>query len=330
MRRWMPENTGVASRASRFNVVHPKARAGELMKSAIRKVAVLCSAICLQLNAALTPAGETVTANPPTKPGQIRIEYGVPQNPAHKEIHDRMKEDKVLERFREFLSPVHLPGPLLLKFEGCDGVSNAWYEPASRAVTVCYEYIAEVMGNAPLETTAAGVTRDEAIVGPGVEVFLHEIAHALFDMLKLPILGREEDAADQIAAYALMQLGKEDARRTVIGVGYMYGHEAQAQTPGMKQFADAHGLPAQRFYNLLCMAYGADPKLFADLVEQKYLPESRAEYCADEYRQVEYAVNKLIAPHMDQKQRGKVKAKKWLKPAPAAGAKAGAAAPPKP
>jgi hypothetical protein len=78
----------------------------------------------------------------------------------------------------------------------------------------------------------------------------------------------------------------------------------------MKQFADVHGLPVQRFYNLLCMAYGADPVLFADLVEKKYLPESRARGCADEYKQVTYAVQKLISPYMDRKLSKKAKAGK--------------------
>jgi hypothetical protein len=27
---------------------------------------------------------------------------------------------------------------------------------------------------------------------------------------------------------------------------------------------DVHGTPAQRFYNLLCIAYGADAQLFGD------------------------------------------------------------------
>jgi hypothetical protein len=44
---------------------------------------------------------------------------------------------------------------------------------------------AEVIRNAPAEATAAGVTRDEALTGPAVEVFLHEIGHAVFDMLKV-------------------------------------------------------------------------------------------------------------------------------------------------
>jgi len=28
------------------------------------------------------------------------------------------------------------------------------------------------------------------------DLFLHELGHAVFDLLKIPVLGREEDAAD--------------------------------------------------------------------------------------------------------------------------------------
>ena len=76
---------------------------------------------------------------------------------------------------------MRLPRALLLKVEGCDGESNAWYE--NDAVTVCYEYLADVLRNAPKETTAAGVTRTDAIVGPTLEVFVHEVGHAVFDYL---------------------------------------------------------------------------------------------------------------------------------------------------
>jgi len=33
-------------------------------------------------------------------------------------------------------------------------------------------------------------------------------------------------------------------------------------------FSDIHDAPAQRFYNMLCLAYGADPVLFAEFVEK--------------------------------------------------------------
>ena len=81
--------------------------------------------------------------------------------------------------------------------------------------------------------------------------------------------GREEDAADQVSAYMMLHLGKAEARRLIVGTSYAYKTEAEAATapPTMKQFADAHGTPAQRFYNLLCIAYGADAQLFGDMVE---------------------------------------------------------------
>jgi len=235
------------------------------------------------------------------KGDRIKIDYVQPTNPEHQAIYELVKERQALERFRDYLRPMRLPGPLLLRIAGCDGDSNAWYEESDHSVTVCYEYLADIQANVPKETTPAGVTPEDALIGPTIEVFLHEIGHAVFSMLKVPVLGREEDAADQIAAYFLLQLGKEGARKTVVGVAYMYGHEMQSKSPGLKQFADVHGLPAQRFYNLLCMAYGADAESFGDMVQAGYLPESRAEWCHDEYKQVDYAVHKLIAPYVDQK-----------------------------
>jgi hypothetical protein len=250
------------------------------------------------------------------KADQIQIAYLPPKNPEHRPIYEIVQERRILERFKDYLEPLQLPGPLLLKIDGCDGESNAWYEESEHAVTICYEYLAEILSNAPKETTPSGVTRQDALVGPVVEVFLHEIAHAIFDMLNVPILGREEDAADQVASYLLLRFEKNEARSTVIGVAYMYGKEAQSQTPGLKQFANVHGLPAQRFYNLLCMAYGADPQLFGDLVQKGYLPETRAEGCEDEYRQIDFAVRKLIMPYIDQKLKNDpARKKKLLKPA---------------
>jgi len=249
------------------------------------------------------------------KSGQIKIAYIPPKNPEHQAIYELVQERRVLERMRDYLRPLRLPRRLLLKTEGCDGDANAWYEESDESVTACYEYLADILANAPQETTPAGVTREDALVGPTIEVFLHEIGHAIFSMLKVPILGREEDAADHVASYLLLQLDKDTARRTVIGVAYMYGKELQSKTPGMKQFADVHGLPAQRFYNLLCMAYGADPELFADLVQGGYLPESRSDGCADEYRQVNYAMHKLITPYIDKKLKNDPARKKLLRPA---------------
>ncbi len=40
------------------------------------------------------------------------------------------------------------------------------------------------------------------LAGPLLDTILHEVAHAMFDMLRVPVLGREEEAADQVAGLA--------------------------------------------------------------------------------------------------------------------------------
>jgi hypothetical protein len=245
------------------------------------------------------------------RPDRIQISYVTPKNPSHEALFQMLKERQVLEKFKEFLSPLRLPRALGLKLEGCDGVSNAWYE--NDAITVCYEYIDDILRNAPEGTTPAGVTRADAIVGPTLEVFLHEVGHAVFDYLSVPILGREEDAADQFASYLLLQFAKSDARRLIIGTAYSYHVDASKPVTKKNPFADEHGLPAQRFYNVLCMAYGADSKLFADLVEKEYLPKERAEGCEGEYEQVTLAMTRLVRPYIDQARAKRVRAKRWLR-----------------
>ncbi len=248
----------------------------------------------------------------PARTNRVTIAYVPPKNVDHQRIYDRLKESRSLEKLQKFLSPFRLPRPLKFKLEGCDGDANAFYEDDT--ITVCYEYIDELWKNMPAETTVAGVAPFDAVVGPLFDTCLHEFGHALFDMLKVPLFGREEDAADQLSAYITLHMGKAEARRLISGTAYAYRTEAAAATapPTLKQFSDVHGTPAQRFYNLLCIAYGADAKLFGDVVAKGYLPKERAEDCETEYEQVAYAFQKLIGPHVDARLAKNVLDKSWL------------------
>jgi hypothetical protein len=166
----------------------------------------------------------------------------------------------------------------------------------------------------PEETTSAGVTPADAVIGQFVYTLSHEIGHGLFDFLDVPVLGRLEDAADQFAVYMMLQLGKDQARRLIGGAAYTYVNYVNNPkvTVPLIAFADVHGAPMQRFYNLLCMAYGADRDEFQDLVDKKYLPLARAPSCKVEYDEVNYAFGKLLAPYMDEQLAKKALDKTWL------------------
>src|SRR5262245_6783304 len=238
---------------------------------------------------------------PRAKPDSIDIAYVEPKSPNNQPVYRLLKERQALEKLRDLLKPLRLPHRLLLQTRDCDGIANAWSDEES--VTVCYEYLDEVWKNAPETTTPAGVAPIDALIGPFMDVFLHELGHAVFGIFKIPLFGREEDAADQFSTYILLRFDKEEARRLILGSAYQYKGDLLSPTVTMTQqkFADEHGTPAQRFYNLLCMAYGADPKLFADVVQKGFLPEDRAIGCEREYAQVAHAFDTLIGPHSDRR-----------------------------
>ena len=55
---------------------------------------------------------------------RIQIAYVPPKNTAHETVFRLLKEQQVLEKLQQFLSPLRLPRALQLKVEGCDGVSR--------------------------------------------------------------------------------------------------------------------------------------------------------------------------------------------------------------
>jgi hypothetical protein len=267
-------------------------------------------AMALALSAADSAAAKAVNG---ARSDRIDIQYVAPKSPEHQQVLELVKEHRTLEKIQQLLSPLRLPRRLLIKTEGCDGVSNAYYDDG--AVTVCYEYLDDVWKNVPEEPTPAGVAPIDALIGPVMDVFLHEAGHAVFDMLQVPLFGREEDAADQFSVYIMLKMEKDEARRLIMGTAYQYENDVQSSTVSMPlhKFADAHGTPSQRYFNVLCLAYGADKELFADFVSKGVLPKDRAESCEDEYAQVEFAFDRLITPSIDQELASTLRGR-WLLP----------------
>jgi hypothetical protein len=248
----------------------------------------------------LALAGISHAAAQELRPRQIDIAYVEPKVAGLKPVYDFVVQSQVLEKIRDLSAPLRLPRRLLIKTDACDGEANAWYE--NDVVTVCYEYLDEFWRNVPDRPTSFGIAPIDTLVGATVDLFLHEIGHAVFDYWGTPVLGREEDAADQFASFIMLKFSKEEARRLIMGSAYQYKGDIRRPVvfQSLRKFSDVHGTPAQRYYNVLCMAYGADPALFADFVDQSLLPKDRAEGCKDEYVQVANAFKKLIDPYIDQ------------------------------
>ena len=261
------------------------------------------------------------------KTHQFTYEYKPPQDQKHLPIYNMLRERQILERVQAFLTPIYLPNAVKLETAGCDGRVNAQFW--RNVITVCYEYFDWIHQNTPKMATA-GLTPHDAMIGPTVDVFLHEVGHCLLQLLDIPLLGNEEDAADFIATFLILQFSEADARRLIMGASFIFGPEAlqdQERTPALAELAARHSLPAQRFFNRLCMAYGKDSHLYADAVSRGMLPARRANHCAYEYSYISDAFRRLIRPYTDHELVKEVRARRWfefestfadVKPQPAA------------
>jgi Putative metallopeptidase len=278
----------------------------------MHRIVTILTAAGLVLAAPADAQVRNAGAAPRGQPNRIDINYVEPKSADYLPLSKLLKEHQTLEKIRDLLSPLRLPHRLLLETREC-GFPNALSNEDS--VIVCYEFIADIWKNAAQSTTPSGIAPIDTLIGPLLDVFLHEAGHAVFAMLQVPLFGREEDAADQFSTYIMLKFGKEEARRLILGSAYQYKGDLSSPAVTIKQqdFAGEHGTPAQRFYNLMCTAYGADPKLFADVVEKGFLPEERAVICKREYAQLAHAFETLIGPHIDRALARKLH-KSWLPP----------------
>jgi len=285
----------------------------------VQRCALACGLVVLA-SVATAKAAAPVLRN-----DQIEIAYVEPTNPDFEPLYEGLKARKVLEELRAFLAPLKLPRTITVKVDQCGELAKV-YKPGE-PVTICYEYVAklrELAQKLPTESADENaLTRDDAIVGAFVQAVLQRTASAVFDVLDTPIWGREEDAADKLAAFLMLQFGPKAARKLIDGATYFFNASDQKWT-GV-DFSELESTQSQRYYNYVCMALGADPTLFADFDASQamhvdksgHLPKLgsyRASWCPREYSEEVWAFQQLILPHIDLDLMRQVLARDWLAP----------------
>lgn len=284
-----------------------------MRRSRSRVKVVRSTAIALIVAYLMLDATRAVAQAPPDiQNPQIEIAYLQPGNTAYQPIHDRLKQRLVLEQLKQFLAPLRLPRRLVVNTDQCDAATRH-YQPQG-PVTICYELVAQIER---IAAKADPDRREVVIVGSVVQAVFHEVAQAVFDMLQVPIWGRRKDAADQLGAFIMLQFSEEVALQTIMGTATFF--QLSGRTWTGSDLADVNAPEAQRFFNFLCMAFGASPKSFEFLVTpgpdgRPMLPEKRAIRCSAEYASVRKAFNLRIMPHVDADLLIRVRAAQWLTP----------------
>ncbi len=258
----------------------------------------------------------------------FRLTYSEPGDDLQRSYQKAFQQERVLETMVAQLNQkLKINGIIDLEMAMC-GESNAFYDsgeeegedaaarggkgpaPAPSAaaeaddegspgprITICYELIS---GFVELFAPTTNDPRElgAQVVGSVYFTLFHEVGHALRDNLDLPVVGREEDAVDQLATLLLLQMGDRGVEAAIAAANAFALEQQDEGDAGLDDLWGDHSLSGQRMFDVLCLIYGSDPKGLAELVGPESVPEERSESCRSDYELILSAWNRLLHPHL--------------------------------
>lgn len=126
---------------------------------------------------------------------------------------------------------------------------------------------------------------DLFILGTAIDVMFHEGGHLVIDVFDLPILGQEEDAADNFGTLALLSMEDEFASTALMqGISGWYLLSAYSEI-GELEFFGRHDLGVQRASRKVCHLISAEPETFGVLGQELNLDEESTSDCGAQFRE---------------------------------------------
>ena len=140
----------------------------------------------------------------------------------------------------------------------------------------------------------------EFVAGNMLFALLHELGHAVVSEMGLPVLGKEEDAADSFAATRLIVAvsGFSDRVLTEAAKGWFMTNRRDKKEGDPVPPYDAHGLDLVRAYQIVCFMVGSDEDKFKNLADETKLPKDRQDSCARDYNKAANSWGLVLKPHL--------------------------------
>lgn len=130
----------------------------------------------------------------------------------------------------------------------------------------------------------------------------HEVGHLLAREFDLPVLGKQEDAADSLAVLMMLNDPEDQEESNIALVDAADGWWASAinsEAIAAEDYAfDVHSLDIQRAFAMVCLMVGKDPEWFSDAADGYGLEAEQRERCGWDYEDTERSWTKLLEPYL--------------------------------
>jgi hypothetical protein len=140
----------------------------------------------------------------------------------------------------------------------------------------------------------------EFAIGNTLFVMSHEMGHGLINEMNMPVLGREEDAADSFAIVTALKIGSAFSERVLIEMtkGWFLASKSDKRQGVPLAFYDEHGLNLQRAYNVVCFMVGSNPEKYRALATETKLPQERQASCVYDWKNTAWSWDEMLKPHL--------------------------------
>lgn len=227
---------------------------------------------------------------------EASVVYETPADKYEATIEKQIRVSGVASDIAAFINEQYqLTEPLVFIFGGIDG---PLYDPNSNEILIPYTFIEDVRRRfKSVEYSETGVSITDATLDSVMHTLFHELAHALISTYEIPVVGKEEDAADSLASVLLIEFF-DDGAEIAISAADLFDLESEdIEEFEEEDFWGEHSLDAQRFYSTLCHVYGSDPEKYAYIKKDAGFSEQRAELCIDEYESISRSWFVLLKPY---------------------------------
>jgi hypothetical protein len=232
-----------------------------------------------------------LSSAPAAAQGRWLASYPEVQDPVYAQMRTDLQQDQMLEGMTDPMNEVfRMPRDLTVEIAEC-GTPAATYDSPSATIRICYELVMELVGQEDALDPGGLDNFDDAFAF----ILLHQVGHAVIDVLQLDVGVPPEEAADQfVAVMAGGAPGELDG--LVEGVAALRDLELDWETPD----TGATTIGSRRGETLACLLYGGNPDAHANLVEQGELTSSRAASCIGEFADAQAKWMTLLESHLNQ------------------------------
>jgi len=124
----------------------------------------------------------------------------------------------------------------------------------------------------------------------------HEVAHLLIDKLSLPVLGKEEDAADNIATWVLLGKNTPEANQALEDAadGWVLTGDRYDNYFAGADYASGYSPDRHRAMQIICLMVGADRTAFRGIANAYDIPSERQHTCLFDYELVSRSLEALL------------------------------------